>query len=93
MVIKDVQAPHAKAGIPLVEVYLESVVIHLDHPEHVVRVDVHVEVVNLFSDWETGRSNRNGVQVKSNEDERTPLGLTVGTDELAPAKAHVGSVR
>ena len=93
MVIKDVQAAHAKASMPLVKVYLESVVFHLDHPEHVVRVDVHVEVVNLFSDRKAGRSNRNGVQVKSNEDERTPLGLTVGTDELAPGKAHVGSVR
>ena len=61
--------------------------LHLDHPEHVVRVDVHVEVVNLFSDGEAGRSNRNGVQIKSNEDERTPMGLTVATDELAPGQS------
>jgi len=92
MIIKDVQAAHAKARLPLVKVYLEGVVFHLDHPEHVVRVDVHVEVVNLFGDREAGRSNRNGVQVKSNEDERTPMGLTVGTYELALGKAHVGSV-
>jgi hypothetical protein len=62
-------------------------------PEHVVRVDVHVEVVNLCSDWEGGRSNWNGVQVKSNEDERTPMALTVNIDELAMGKAHVRSER
>ena len=93
MIIKDIQAAHAKARLPLVKVYLESVVFHLDHPEHVVRVDVHVEVVNLCSEREVERSNWNGVQVKSNEDERTPIRLTVGTDELALGKAHVGSVR
>jgi hypothetical protein len=68
-------------------------VFHLDHPEHVVRVDVHVEVVDLCGDREVGRSNRNGVQIKSNEGERTPVELTVGTNELARGKAHVGSVR
>jgi hypothetical protein len=93
MVIKHLQAAHAKAGLPLVEVNLEGVVFHLDHPEHVVRVDVHVEVVDLCGDREVGRSNRNGVQVKSNEGECTPMELPVGTNELARGKAHVGSVR
>ena len=93
MVIVDVQVFDAQAGTPPVEVNLEGVVFDLHHPEHVVRVDVHVEVVNLCSDREGGRSNWNGVQVKSNEDERTPIRLTVGTDELALGKAHVGSVR
>lgn len=65
----------------------------LHHPEHVVRVDVHVEVVNLCSDREGGRSNWNGVQVKSNEGECTPVELTVNIDELATGKAHVRSER
>jgi hypothetical protein len=93
MVIVDVQVLDAQAGTSRVEVNLESVVFDLHHPEHVVRVDVHVEVVNLCSDREVGRSNWNGVQVKSNEDECTPMELTVNIDELAPGKTHVRSER
>ena len=93
MVIVDVQVFDAQAGTCRVEVNLEGVVFDLHHPEHVVRVDVHVEVVNLCSNWEGGRSNWNGVEVKSNEGECTPLGLTVNIDELATGKAHVRSER
>ena len=91
MVIEDLQALYAQASSPLVEVNVDSVVFHLDHPEHVVRVNVHVEVVNLLR--EVGRSSRTGVQVKSNKGECTPMGLTVSTYEFALNKAHVGSVR
>jgi hypothetical protein len=42
---------------------------------------------------EIGRSSRTGVEVKSNKGERTPVGTTVDTDELALAEAHVRSVR
>jgi len=93
MVIVDVQVFDAHAGTPPVEVNLEGVVFDLHHPEYVVRVDVHVEVVNLCSEREVERSNWNGVKVKSNEDECTPTELTVNIDELAPGKAHVGSER
>jgi hypothetical protein len=93
MVIVDVQIFDAQAGTPPVEVNLEGVVFDLHHPEHVVRVDVHVEVVNLCSDGEVWRSNWNGVQVKSNEGECTPVELTVNIDELATGKAHVRSER
>ena len=93
MVIVDVQVFDAQAGTPPVEVNLEGVVFDLHHPEHVVRVDVHVEVVNLCSDREVGRSNWNGVEVKSNEGECTPMELTVNIDELATGKAHVRSER
>lgn len=92
MVIIDVQIVYAQAGSPLVEVNLQCVVFHLDHPKHIVRVDVNVEVMNLCGDREAGRSNRNGVQIKSNEDECALMGLTVDTNEIAPGKAHVGSV-
>lgn len=92
MVIIDVQIPNAQAGSPLVEVNLQRVVFHLDHPEHIVRVDVNVEVMNLCRDREAGRSNRNGVQIKSNENEGAPMELTVDTNELSPREAHVGSV-
>jgi hypothetical protein len=91
MVIVDVQVFDAQAGRSPVEVNFEGVVFDLYHPEHVVRVDVHVEVVNLCSDRESRRSNWNGVQVKSNEGECTPTGLTVNVDELATGKAHVRS--
>jgi hypothetical protein len=91
MVIVDVQVFDAQSRRSPVEVNLEGVVFDLYHPEHVVRVDVHVEVVNLCSDREGGRSNWNGVQVKSNEGECTPTELTVNVDELATGKAHVRS--
>jgi hypothetical protein len=93
MVIVDVQVFNAQAGRSSVEVNLEGVVFDLYHPEHVVRVDVHVEVMNLSSDRQGGRSNWNGVQVKSNEGECTPTELTVYIDELATGKAHVRSKR
>lgn len=93
MVIVDVQVFDAQAGTPSVEVNLEGVVFDLYHPEHVVRVDVHVEVVNLCSDREVGRSNWNGVQVKSNEGECTSVRLPINIDELATGKAHVRSER
>ena len=91
MVIVDVKVAHDQACPPLVEVNLDSVVLHLHHPEYVVRVDVHVEVVNLLG--KVCRSNRTGIQVESNEGERTPMGATVRTDELALAKAHVRLIR
>ncbi len=93
MVIVDVQVFDAQAGIPPVEINFEGVVFDLHHPEHVVRVDVHVEVVNLGGDRKGGRSNWNGVEVKSNESECTTMGLTVNIDELATGKAHVRSER
>lgn len=67
--------------------------VHWNHPENVVRVDVYIEVVNLCRDREGGRSNRNGVEVKSNKAECTPARLTVYTDEPALGKAHVRSER
>jgi hypothetical protein len=51
----------AQAGTPPVEVNLKGIVFDLHHSEHVVRVDVDVEVVNLCSEREVGRSNWNGV--------------------------------
>ena len=93
MVIVDVQVFDAQAGISLVEVNFEGIVFDLHHPKHIVRVDVHVEVVNLCCDREGGRSNWNGVQVKSNEGECAPMELTVNIDELATGKSHVRSER
>ncbi len=92
MVVIHIQIANAQAGSPLLEVNLYSVVVHLHHPEHVVRVDVNVEVMNLCGERKASRSNRNGVQIKSNKDERAPMGLTVDTNELALGKPHVGSV-
>lgn len=91
MVIVDIQVVYAQAGLPLVEVNLDSIVVHLDHPEYVVGVDVHVEIVNLCGNRKSCRSNRNGVEVKSNKSECTPMAFTVNADELAPGKAHVRS--
>ena len=59
-----------------------------NHPEDVVAVDVHVVVVDLC-----GQSNRTGVQVKSNEDERASVLPAVRTDEFALAETHIGLER
>lgn len=87
MVIEDSQPIHSQACLPLVEVYLDGIVCHWNHPEDVVRVDVYVEIVDLFG--EVGRSGRTGVQVKSNKSIRALMAATVRTDELALSKAHV----
>ena len=60
---------------------------HWNHPKHVVPVNVYVVIVNLGN--EAGRSNRTGVQIKSNECERTLMLSSVRTDEPSLAEAHV----
>jgi len=80
-----------QARFSLVEVNFESVLIHFDHPEYVVGIDVYVVVVNLLR--EVCRSNRTGVEVKSNEGEGTAVLDAVDVDKLALPKAHVRLVR
>ena len=87
VIIVDLQATHLQARPPCVEVYLDGVLPHRNHPENVVRVDVYVIVVDLFG--EDCRSNRTGIQVKSNEGECAHMGAAVRTDELALTEAHV----
>jgi hypothetical protein len=52
---------------------------------------MHVEIMNLLN--EIGRSNRTGVQIKSNKRERTVMGATVDSNELALTEAHIRLVR
>jgi hypothetical protein len=87
VVIEDLQPIHLQACPSFVEVHLNGVVRHWHHPEHVVRVDVYVVVVDLFG--EDCRSNRTGIQVKSNEGECAHMGLAIHTNELALTEAHV----
>jgi hypothetical protein len=49
---------------------------------------VYVVVVDLLR--EIGRSNRTGVQIKSNKGQRALMRLAVRTNKLALTKAHVG---
>jgi hypothetical protein len=87
MIIKDLETAHAQTGARIVEVNLNCIVLHSNHPENVVHVDVHVVVVDLLS--EDCRSDRTGVQVKSNKGERALMLAAIGTDEVALAEAHV----
>lgn len=87
MIIEDLQPTYLQARSPSVEVYLDGVLPHWDHPEHVVRVDVYVVVVDLFG--EDCRSNRTGIQVESNESECAHMVAAVRTDERALTEAHV----
>ena len=93
MVIVDVQPVHDQTSLSVGEVNLDGTVVHLDHPEHVVRVDMHVEVMNLRAQRKTRYHRNGGVQVKSNKDPRTLMDLTVGTDERALGEPHICSVR
>jgi len=91
MIIKELEVPHAQAGARIVEVNLDCIVLHANHPENVVHVDVHVVVVDLLR--ECRRSDRTGVQVRSDKGESTLMMAAIGTDELALTEAHVRSVR
>ncbi len=93
MVIVDVQPAHDQTSLSVGEVNLDGIVVHLDHPEHVVRVDVHVEVMNLRGQRQRVRPDRTGVEVKSNKDPRTLMDLTVDADERALGESHIRSVR
>jgi hypothetical protein len=48
MVVEDPQLAHAQMGPRIVEVNLDGIVRHRDHPEHPVRVDMRVVVVDLL---------------------------------------------
>ena len=87
VIIVDLQPTHLQARPPCVEVYLNGVLPHRDHPENVVRIDVYVVVVDLFG--EDCRSNRTGIQVESNESECAHMVAAVRTDERALTEAHV----
>ena len=91
MIVEDTEAFHPKASPRVIEINIDCVVVHRDHPENVIRVDVHIVVMNLLS--ENSRSDRTGVQVQSNKRECALMPLTVGTNELALTKAHVSLVR
>ena len=91
VVIEDLQPTHLQARPPVVKVNRDGVVFHFDHPEYVVRVDMHVIVMNLLD--EHCRSGRTGIQVKSNKGERPPVLPAVRTNELALTEAHVCLVR
>lgn len=91
MVIEHIQAAHDQVGARAVEVNLDGIVPNRDHPEYVVSINVDVVVVNLLG--EVGRSNRTGVEVKSNKSERASMLSAVHTNELALAETHVGLER
>ena len=87
MVVEEVEVTHAQARARIVKINLDSLALHRDHPENVVSIDVYVVVVNLFR--EVCRSNRTGVQVKSNEGERASVLAAVRADESASTEPHV----
>ena len=91
MVIKNLQTAHAQAGLSVIEIYLDRAVRDSNHPKHIVRVDVHVVVVNLLG--KNGRSDRTGIQIKSNKSESSVMVTSIGADELALAKTHVSPER
>jgi hypothetical protein len=71
-------------SVRIVKMDPDGVVPDWNHPEDVVAVDVHVVVVDLC-----GQSNRTGVQIKSNKDERATMALAVRSDECALTETHV----
>jgi hypothetical protein len=55
VVVEGIQVAHEQAGMRAVEINLDGIVPYRNHPEHVVSINVHVVVVDLFS--ELGGSN------------------------------------
>lgn len=74
--------------MPAVEVNLDGVVTHWNHPEYEVAVNVHVVVMNLCSDRQN-RSNWSGVQVESNKGERASMQSAIRSEEFALAETHI----
>lgn len=87
MVVKDIQAAHAEASLGAVKVNFDGTMPDWDHPEHVVPIDMYVVVVDLIR--QLGRSNRTGVEIKSNKGEGASVLQTVRTDKLALTESHV----
>ncbi len=87
MIVEDAQVGHAQSSVRSIKVDLDGTVLHRNHPEDVVAVNMRVVVVNLLN--ETGRSNRTGVQIKSNKGERGMMLLSVRTDKSSLTEPHV----
>jgi hypothetical protein len=94
VIVKDDHVAHAEPGLRAVKIDFDNVAIYRDHPKHVIAIDVNVVIVDLQWDAEgAGRSNRTGVEIKSNEGERSVMLAPVRSDELALTEAHVGLIR
>ena len=91
VVVEDIQPTHDQAGPRAVEIYFHGTVPYGNHPENVVSIDMDVVIMNLFG--ECGRSNRTGVEVKSNKGERALMLLTIRSNESALTETHVGLER
>lgn len=91
VIVENIEIAHQQPRMRTVEINLDRIVSHRDHPEHVVSIHMHVVIVDLLNQF--GRSNRTGVQIKSNKGERALMLPAVGTDEPALAKSHVGLER
>jgi hypothetical protein len=91
MVVKQLQPAHAKASPGVVEIHLNGIMPHWNHPEYIVRIDVYVEIMDLLR--EIGRSDRTGVEVQSNKSERALVAATVRPDEFPLAESHIRLVR
>lgn len=94
MIVEGVHITHFQSGFRFVEVDHDRIVVRGDHPEHIVAIDVYVVVMDLVKGGEGAcRSNRTGVEIKSNKDLRASMHAAVCTDEFALAKAHIRSKR
>jgi len=84
VIVEDAHVRDVEFSVRIVKMDPDRAVPDWNHPEDVVAVDVHVVVVDLC-----GQSNRTGVQIKSNKDERATMRLAVGSDECALTETHV----
>jgi hypothetical protein len=75
----------------MVEVHLENLIPYRNHPKYVVRIDMHIVVVNLLRD--AGRSDRTGIQIQSNKDESPLVAIAVRPDVFSLTESHVGLIR
>jgi len=82
---------HADRGEAAIEVDLNGIVRHWNHPEKTVGRDSGTVVMNLLND--IGRSYRTGVDVESDEHEGTMMVVAIFANVFALHGSHVSAIR
>jgi len=82
---------HADRGEAAIEVDLNGIVPHWNHPEKTVGRDSGTVVMNLLND--IGRSYRTGVDVESDEHEGTMMVVAIFPNVFALHGSHVSAIR
>jgi len=90
MIVEHRQPTHYEAGLPIVEIEADGILVNPDHPKHVIPINMHIIVMDLLRN--AGRSDRTGIKVQSDKGECSMMELAIGANEFALAESHIGLV-